>query len=264
MRIIPSQANQRGIAILGSPTLSIVLSIVMPAYNEATSIEQVILEHLQVLATLSEVVADWEILCLDDASTDHTLEILERLAQRVDRLKVLRHQANRGISVSFADLFHAARGTHIYATASDGQWPAANLVQMLPSVASGADLVVGVRLNRRKVYNSQRRLVTSTFNLLPRLLFGVQTIDAGSIKLGTRELFTSDLISHSPFVEAERIIHALRRGYRVDFVPIDFLPRTSGKATGANWRNVIASMCDCMRCVKVYGLGVRQPLGRKV
>jgi len=246
-------------AISENAALPIVLSVVMPAYNEEASIEQVILEHLQVLERIQEI-ADWEIVCLDDGSVDQTPKILERVAESNEKLRVIRHPENRGIYESFAHLFQAARGTHIYATAADGQWPAANLIRMLPSIASGSDLVVGVRLNRQEVYSLQRRLVSSAFNLLPLLLFGVKTVDAGSIKLGTRDVFALDLISQSPFVEAERIIRAQRSGYQVDFVPIEFLPRLGGKATGAKWGNIVASTHDCIRCVGAYGLGRgRQP-----
>jgi hypothetical protein len=81
------------------------------------------------------------------------------------------------------------------------------------------------------------------------MLFGLVTRDAGSIKLGAREVFTCDVISRSPFAEAERIIRAHRRGYRVEFVPINFLPRTHGKAKGATLPNLIASLRDCLRLV---------------
>ncbi|HYL79006.1 MAG TPA: glycosyltransferase family 2 protein [Bryobacteraceae bacterium] len=231
-----------------------VLSVVLPAYNEQGSIEEVILDHERVLRALGNQLEDWEIVCLDDASQDQTLAILNRLAPGIPKLRVLRHERNQGIFQSFHDLFAAARGTHVYLTASDGQWPAENLSKMLPALKNGADLVVGVRPNRNEVYSASRRVVSFLFNLLPRLLFGVQTSDAGSIKLGLRQIFTLDLISRSPFVEAERIIQARRRGHRVEFVPIEFLRRAAGKEGGASWRNIRGSVRDCFRCFGAYSL----------
>jgi hypothetical protein len=128
---------------------------------------------------------------------------------------------------------------------------------MLHSILKGSDLVVGVRLNRAEIYGLKRRLVSRAFNYLPELLFGVKTMDAGSVKLGWRELFTLDLISRSPFIEAERIINAVRRGCRVDFVPVEFKPRGTGKASGASWTNIFASARDCLRCAKTYGIRSR-------
>jgi len=232
----------------------ILLSVVMPAYNEDADIEHVILEHVDVLTTLGQFITGWEIVCVDDASYDRTPSTLDRLSARLTGLTVVRHRKNSGIYRSFADGFAAAQGTHFYATGADGQWPATNLAAMLRAVVAGADLVVGVRLNRSQVYGLKRRLVSLAFNLSSSVLFGVKTLDAGSVKLGTRELFRLELISRSPYVEAERILKAQRCGYRVDFVPVEFRARAGGEETGAGWSNIVASARDCLRCVKVYGV----------
>jgi len=229
------------------------LSVVMPAYNEEAAIEEVIFEHVKALTALGELIVDWEIVCVDDGSSDCTLAILERLASNISALKIVRHSENKGIPQSFADGFTAAEGTHIYATGADGQWPAANLTRMLRSIMVGCELVVGVRLNRKHVYALKRRLVSFAFNFLSWVLFGVKTVDAGSIKLGVRDVFRLDLISRSPFVEAERIIKAQRCGYRVNFTPIEFRARKGGKESGVRWSNLLRSIRDCLRCVPVYG-----------
>jgi glycosyltransferase involved in cell wall biosynthesis len=229
------------------------LSVVMPVYNEEAVIEDVVLQHVGILERLSRLAPNWEVVCVDDGSTDGTPAALSGLAARVPQLRVVRHQTNQGIFASFRDGYREARGSHIYSTGSDGQWPAENLALLLPRLASGAALVVGVRTNRREVYSHGRRVVSFAFNFLPALLLGTQTHDAGSVKLGIREVFATDLISHSPFVEAERILKASRSGHRVDFVPIQFVNRRAGKAKGASLKNVSSAALDLLRCVKAYG-----------
>jgi glycosyltransferase involved in cell wall biosynthesis len=228
---------------------SIFLSIVMPAYNEQPHIEAVIKEHAEAIRKLADSLDDWEIVCLDDASEDGTAAVIEKLSQQTNKIRLLRHAENKGIYQSQTDLYLNARGTHIYFTGSDGQWPASNLLEMFPPLQAGADLVVGVRQNRNAVYSLRRRFVSYAFNLLPKMLFGLGTRDAGSVKLGVREVFTCNVISRSPFADAERIIRAHRRGFRVEFVPITFLRRTHGKGKGATLRNVVASLRDCFRLV---------------
>lgn len=231
------------------------LSVVMPAYNEEANIEAVILDHVRALEVLRDTIRNWEIVCLDDASTDNTHAILERLAKRVPGLRVLRHTSNEGIYRAFADVQNAALGDYIYATGSDGQWPARNLITMWETLqSSNADLVVGVRHNRREIYGPWRLLVSRLFNLLPVVLFGVKTMDAGSIKLGRRNHFQTALLSRSPFVEAERIIRTKRMNQTVEFVPIECTARSAGKATGARWDYIVGSLRDCMRCLVRYGL----------
>jgi glycosyltransferase involved in cell wall biosynthesis len=238
-----------------TPVGALRVSIIMPAYNEEASIERVVVEHVDVVRRLDDVVADWEVVCLDDASTDHTAEILERLAAREARLRVIRNSRNCGIFDAFSRLAYAAQGTHIYMTASDGQWPASNLEQLVrSSLSEGVDLVVGVRTSKRQVYSLKRRIVSAGFNLMPPLLFGVRTHDAGSIKFGLRELFTAPMISHGGFIEAERIIRAVRGGYKVAFVPIEFGSRQGGVETGARWANVASALRDCLACSRAYGI----------
>ncbi|MGO9259598.1 MAG: glycosyltransferase family 2 protein [Bryobacteraceae bacterium] len=228
------------------------LSVVMPVYNEEAAIESVILEHRDVLHGLHQNVPEWEIVCVDDGSVDRTPEILRNLQARVPQLRVIR-QENQGIYGALARVIQEARGTHVYNTGSDGQWPAKNLETMLVAIAGGADLVVGVRNNRREVYSPARRLISGCFNFLPRILFGTRVEDAGSSKLGIREIFRYDLISRSVFSEAERIILAHRKGMRIEFVPIHFLTRSGGKAVGASWRNIRSSVRDLFRCLYAYG-----------
>ena len=224
---------------------SIFLSVVIPVYDEEAALEKVIRDHIYILQTIHDSLRDWEIVCLDDASTDRSLEILKRLSATETRLKVIRHERNRGIYESFNDLFHSAKGDYIYATASDGQWPAENLVRLLRASLNGNyDLVIGVRKNRREIYSIWRRLLSFLFNWLPMLIFGVRTEDANSIKFGKRELFTIQLLSNSFFAEVERIIEANRNGKNVGFEPIEFLPRGTGKASGAKWRNIWSTLRD--------------------
>jgi glycosyltransferase involved in cell wall biosynthesis len=230
------------------------LSVVLPAYNEEAVIERVVAEHASVLEKLATVGIEWEIVCVDDGSTDHTREALARLQKWVPKLRVILHVRNQGIYASFAHLYREAKGSLIYSTGSDGQWPADHLKRLLEPVLAGADLAVGVRTNRCDVYSFRRRLVSFAYNWLSELLFGVPIRDAGGVKLGRREMFAFELLSHSPFSEAERVIRAQREGWKVVFVPIDFRARPEGAGKGASWKNIFASMCDLVRCVRAYGV----------
>ena len=232
------------------------LSVVLPAFNEEKNISSVLDKHVSVLNSLGPKLMDWEILCLNDGSTDRTEEILSVAQKRWSKVKILKHEVNQGIFQSYARLFQSTRGTHVYVTAADGQWPAHNLLKMIePVFHNDIDLVVGLRLNRKEHYGIVRRAVSFAFNWLPRILLGVPTHDAGSIKLGRRDVFQMNLISRSPFAEAERIVRAVKAGCRIQYVPIDFYKRTSGTPRGANLSNVVRSLTDCFRVFLADRLG---------
>lgn len=224
------------------------LSVVMPVYNEEAAIRRVVEEHVTVLRSTP---LPFEIVCVDDGSRDSTPQILLQLQHEYPEVRVVR-QCNQGIYGAFTRGYQECRGTHVYSTGSDGQWPAVNLITMLSELQAGADLVVGVRTNRREIYTLSRRIVSGTFNNLPRFLFNVTLEDAGSVKLGKREIFQFDLISRSVFSEAERLIRAHDSGFRITFLPIQFMTRSGGKASGASWKNIYHSTVDLVRCWYVY------------
>jgi glycosyltransferase involved in cell wall biosynthesis len=245
--VIPNE-NQREHA--GAPATEhpsgpsgIDLSIVFPAYNEAATIAEVVEEAD---TSLRHSGYRYELLVLDDGSSDTTWARLTSLAEHFAQLRLLRHRQNQGITASLNDLFQAARGTWVFPNGSDGQWRTAEVLRMLPLIGQ-YDVIVGQR--QQKHYSLSRATVSWLFNLLPLLLFGVRTYDAGSIKLMPRKLLEEcSLISEGPFREAERLIRAAYRGYRIGVISVACYPRRVGWGSGARWRLVLLSARDLLRC----------------
>jgi glycosyltransferase involved in cell wall biosynthesis len=219
------------------------LSILFPAYNEEAIIAEVVTEADN---ALRDTGYRYEIVVLDDASTDNTVIILESLAKRIPALRILRHKCNKGIIASLADLMSNARGEWLFNNGADGQWKTAEVLRMMP-LRDQYDIIVGERRERR--YSIQRRFISWMFNWLSHILFGIQTYDAGSIKLFPKRLLSDvTLISTSPFREAERLIRAALNGYRIGVIPVAHYSRSSGKGSGARIGLVLASTYDLLRC----------------
>jgi glycosyltransferase involved in cell wall biosynthesis len=220
------------------------LSIVMPVYNESEALPRVLQEAA---ATVAKAPFRAEIVLVDDASNDDSLALLQAWQKRHPELaiRILRHETNRGIAASCATLYAAARGAYVFLNASDGQCRADEALRMM-ELRDRFDIVVGKR--RDKHYSWGRAVISAAFNLLPALLFGVRTHDAGSIKLIRVELLRIPLASRSPFAEAERIIRARRRGFRVGVLGVESSPRRGGKARGARWRVVMRALHDALCC----------------
>jgi glycosyltransferase involved in cell wall biosynthesis len=220
------------------------VSIVMPVYNEEQALPMVLKEAADALC---DAPYSFEILVVDDASTDASPAILKDF-QRDNpelRIHVLRHESNRGIMASFNTLFAAAAGNYVFINGSDGQCATADCVRMM-ELRDQFDIVVGKRQGKK--YTAWRALISWGFNALPRLLFGVQTHDAGSVKLYRREVLEIGLLSSGPFREAERLIRAQRRGFRIGMLPIEHRLRQGGTATGARWKLVARSLVDLLHC----------------
>jgi glycosyltransferase involved in cell wall biosynthesis len=218
------------------------VTICIPAYNEEKAIAQAVYEAEE---TLQKGRVSGDLLVLDDHSSDRTWKILQGVQRDLPRLQLRRHNVNQGIAATFNELYQWAGRELVFLNSADGQWKMSILLDMLP-LMDRYDLIVARR--RVKYYGLCRRIVSWGFNALPILLFATQTYDAGSVKLVRRELYDIPLISSGVFAEAERIIRASRRGYRIGCVDVDHLPRRAGKASGARFALVSQSLIDLTKC----------------
>ena len=155
------------------------------------------------------------------------VRLAEEIAARLPGLRVLHHERNLGIWATFEHLYAEAGNELVFLNSTDGQWDTAILFDMLP-LTSQWDVIIATRLNKH--YGFGRRFISWGFNLVPRIIFGVKTFDAGSVKLVRREIIEQfALVSRSVFSEAERLIRAARAGYRITTFPV----QTSGRRSSA-------------------------------
>ncbi|HTJ41556.1 MAG TPA: glycosyltransferase family 2 protein [Kofleriaceae bacterium] len=228
------------------------LSIVVPAYNEAACIEATVADALRVGAQVSPAL---EVLVCDDGSRDETGAILERIAKADPRVRVLARGRNRGIEASIRALYARARHDWIFLNSADRQAPMEILLDMAQAARDGADLVLGVRSNKRAVYTPYRRAISWSFDRIVRAL-GAPAGDPGSIKLGRRALLDTAVVARGVFAEGERVVRAARAGARVAAVPVEFRARATGKATGARRDVVVRAALDAIRVTASLALGV--------
>jgi dolichol-phosphate mannosyltransferase len=231
------------------------LSIVIPAYNEAASIEAVVRDALEVGAAYA---AALEVIVCDDASRDDTGAIALALAASDPRVVVLRRAENRGIEASMRALYAQARQAWVFLNSADRQWPMTALGPMVAAAEAGADFVIGVRSNKREIYTPYRRAISWGYEQIVRA-FGAPGGDPGSIKLARRELLHRAVVARGVFAEGERMIRAARGGARVVEVPVEFHRRGAGKATGARRDVVGRALIDAVRVAASLALGAPAP-----
>jgi GT2 family glycosyltransferase len=160
-------------------------------------------------------------------------------------MRVIHHERNLGIYATFERLYREARKEFVFLNSTDRQWETRVLFDMLP-LTREYDVVLAARI--RKHYGVARAVVSWGFNIVPWLLFGVRTADAGAVKLVRREIIERfPLVSRSPFSEAERLIRAARAGYRITICPTTTAARASGRARGLNPRLVFDALRDVAR-----------------
>src|SRR5713101_5926202 len=151
------------------------LTVVIPIRNEAQSLEEL---HRELTATLNAWGRAYEIIVVDDGSTDESFEILARLQAADPHLRVIRFRRTFGQTAAFAAGFEYARGRYIVTSDGDLQNDPRDIPGMIDALERGCDVVCGWRKERQDALLS-RRLPSMTANALISAVTGVRLHDYG-------------------------------------------------------------------------------------
>ena len=201
------------------------LSIVVPIHNEEHSILPL---YDRLTSVLVKVARPYEILFIDDASTDRSYELLANLVQTDSRLKVIRLRRNFGQTAALSAGFHEARGEVVIAMDGDLQHAPEDIPALLVKIDEGYDIASGWR--KERVDNALTRKIPSRIaNWLMSKASGIYLRDFGTTFKAYRAEVLKDVHLYG---ELHRFIPALASFYgaRVVEVPIQNTPRASGES----------------------------------
>ncbi len=203
------------------------LSVVVPAYNEETTVGGVVRAHVDLGRSIANGL---EVLVCDDGSTDGTVRVVEEIARECPEVRLLRNERNAGIPATMKRLYREARGDWVYFTPADGQLPVGALERMW-AARDDAALVVGERRPRRDPRS--RVLIAELYSGVLGRAFRLPVRDIDSVKLYRGvDLRSLDVRSRSNFFEAEMLITLCRRHRPVVEVVVEHRPRIAGVPKG--------------------------------
>jgi glycosyltransferase involved in cell wall biosynthesis len=221
------------------------VSLVIPAHNEAENLPRVLAGARETLDRLSD---QYEIVLVDDGSTDDTQGVAQRaMGTAADRLRVLNHRRKSGYGITVADGLRAARGDWVAFMDGDGQFDPRDL-NLLAELAEDSDLITGWRKHRADPWH--RSVVSRTFNILVRLLYGIsyRDIDCG-FKLMRREVLdcAAPLIARSALLNTEIYFKTKRSGLRIAQVGLTHHPRLAGVRSGGRLVPILRAIRELVR-----------------
>jgi glycosyltransferase involved in cell wall biosynthesis len=226
----------------GTPARVPRLSYFFPTHNEEANIEALVAEALATLPTLADA---FEVIAVDDGSTDRTGEIADRLAaEHPDIVRVVHHNPNRGYGGALRSGFETSRYELLAFTDGDRQFRIADIGRLTTRMAAAdrPDVVVGFRIKRADPL--VRILYARAYKLANRLFFGLRVTDVDcACKLFRREALEGVRVeSGGAFFSAELLTKVRQAGRSVAEVGVPHYPRTAGSPTGAKpaviWRAV--------------------------
>jgi putative flippase GtrA len=218
MRILISSSQQ---TTVGSSFTTHGLSVVLPAYNE----EQVIASTVeQVMCELANLTGDFEVIVVNDGSTDRTGAVLSALHRLDQRIRVLTHTHNQGYGATLVDGFAVATKDLTFFMDSDGQFDIRELKCFL-SLIDAYDAVIGYRIKRQDTW--MRKLNAWGWRLVVRLVLGVRVrdIDCAFKLLRTDFLQCHPLETRGAMINAELLYRLKAAGCTLREVGVRHLPR---------------------------------------
>ena len=225
------------------------ISIFFPAHNEEANIAKAI---EAALSAVQKIDADYEIIVVNDGSSDRTGVIAENFAKENSRIRVINHPANLGYGAAVWTGIQASTKEYIFFTDADLQFDMEELSRLTQYVPE-YEVVLGYRAKRQDSF--MRLLNAYGWNVLNRILFGLKVKDIDC----AFKLFKNEIVkilpteSRGAMLSAEILIQLQKKRIKFKEVPVTHLPRTAGSPTGAKPSVIFRAFREMMR---VYKRGV--------
>lgn len=215
------------------------LSIFFPFWNEEKNIEKVIKNTIPVANKLAE---KWEIILVDDGSSDKTLQIAKKIANTHTNIIVVSHAKNRGYGAALRSGFEKAKYDLIVFTDGDGQFDFSQVVKFLDKIDT-SDIVIGYR--KKRFDNPIRHILMNLLKIWDFVFFGFifRDIDCG-FKMFKKEALGKILPfkSEGAMITTEILAKAKRGKLKITQVEVSHYPRIYGDQSGGNLRVIVRAI----------------------
>ena len=223
------------------------ISIILPALNEEGNIGAAVNDIQSYFNSRDE---KYEIIVINDGSTDSTGEIAEGLAKENGSIRVVHHPTNKGYGSALKKGFEISKYKYVFFTDSDRQFDIKGLDILLPLIKTDAvEIIIGYRLKRQDPFI--RRFLSWGYNTLVGCLFdlNVKDIDC-AFKIFRKDIFSKiEIESKNFFVNTEVLAKAMYFGFNVLEVGVPHFPRTAGKTT-VSFKHIPMTLIELYRINK--------------
>ncbi|HLC02422.1 MAG TPA: glycosyltransferase family 2 protein [Anaerolineales bacterium] len=214
-------------------------TIAIMCFNELPTLNAVVAQTAEVLSSLD---CDYEIIIIDDGSTDGSGQVADELANSVQRVRVIHHTANLGIGEVLYSAYSSAEKDWISIVPADGEFHPSDLLAGYTALDQGTVVCYSLTL----LPHVGRRFVSACQRLLNLALFGLSVRRVNWVKiLPAQEIRRFELTSRTPIIETEILVRLKKRGYRIIELPSQNeirVRRTGGMSPVSYLQAVLASL----------------------
>ena len=220
------------------------LSIFFPAYNDSGTIASLVIAARQAASRLTP---DFEIIVVNDGSSDRTQEIADELARTYPEVRVVHHPRNRGYGGALRTGFTTASKELVFYTDGDYQYDPAEMSLLWAKMSDGVDWVNGWKISRSDPLH--RIVIGRLYHHLVKLLFGLKVRDVDcDFRLMRRRIFdVVRLEKNSGVICLEMMKKFQDAGFRVAEQPVHHYHRSYGRSQFFNFRRIFRTAVDVLK-----------------
>jgi glycosyltransferase involved in cell wall biosynthesis len=220
------------------------ISAFFPAYNDGGTIASMVIATDMLLRRLA---SDYEIIVVNDGSSDHTADMLDELVGKYDHLRVIRHVKNRGYGGALRSGFAAASKELVFYTDGDAQYDPRELSLLLDALREGVDVVNGYKIARNDPLH--RLIIGRLYHWTVKTAFGLRLNDIDcDFRLIRRSVFDKvHVVSDSGVICVELMKKIQDAGFVIEQVPVHHFHRAYGVSQFFNFRRIFKTLRDLGR-----------------
>jgi glycosyltransferase involved in cell wall biosynthesis len=219
------------------------ISVFFPFWNEEKNIEKVVESAIPIVKNITD---KWEILIIDDGSSDSTFEKAEELAKKHKNIRVVSHTPNRGYGAALKEGFENSKYDYVVFTDGDGQFDFSEINKFIEKIEN-ADIVIGYRKVRKD--NFIRHILMNMLKVWDFVFFGFKfkDIDCG-FKMFKRDALGEilPLRSEGAMITTEILAKAVRKKLKIKEVEVIHYPREHGDQSGANIPVIVRAVLESL------------------
>jgi glycosyltransferase involved in cell wall biosynthesis len=225
------------------------LSIIIPAYNEERNINLVAAE---IQKSLSDMDFTFEIIFIDDGSSDGTWEAMKKVKNQYENIKIVQHNKNRGKTDALLSGYDIAEGESILLFDADLQYNPRDIERLYNKMQKGYDIVTGWKQGK---YSKQ--FISGIYNFLSRKLFNLPIHDQNSIKIFKSRIL-EDVTLRKDW-HRFLVVLAVNEGYSVSEIKVNLRPRRFGETKYGGKGRILIGIFDLVS-VKFQTTFMRKPM----
>ncbi len=211
------------------------ISAFFPAFNDGGTIASMVVMAVSVLEELTD---DYEVIVVNDGSRDYTPIVLERLAERFPRLRIIHHGENQGYGSALITGFASSTREWVFYTDGDAQYDVQDLRTLYDKMADGVDMVQGYKISRNDPW--YRKVIGRIYHHAVKILFGLKLRDVDcDFRLIRRSVFDRvHLTRRSGVICVELMKKIQDNGFKIVEAPVSHYHRAYGHSQFFNFKRI--------------------------